>query len=400
MIQNTYGDQSPGRVLLVITTLTFGGAETQLAHLAMGLKERGWTVAVACLVDPNAHSARLEHHGIAVHSLGMRRGLPDPRALLRLRSLVRRFRPDIVHSHMFHANLLARLCRLICQFPALVSTVHNVRETSERGGPTWHKELLYRATDFLADKTTIICRAAYRRHLSVRAVPAKKLQVIPNGVDTNTFCPSAEAKSAARASLGVQSRFVWLAVGRLVKQKDFHTLFRAIEQLKRSDSLLLVAGSGPLESELRQESARLRIADRVRFCGVSENILRLYRCADAFVLSSEFEGLSSALLEAASMALPAVVTDVGGNAEIVLEGVTGHLVPPHDPARLADAMRRLEQTPVEQRHLLGAAARQHCWTNYRMEAVTRQWTDLYQTYLRRKPAYSLANGASASEVRA
>ncbi len=402
MIQNRYSDQSPGRVLFLITTLAFGGAETQVARLAAELNAQGWTVAIACLVAPIAHSARLEISGVEVYSLGMRRGVPDLRALLRFRSLVQRFKPDIVHSHMFHANLFARCARLLCHIPTLICTAHNLRETSEKGGATWHKELLYRATDFLADSTTIICRAAYDRYLRVGAVPGRKFQVIPNGVDTDFFAPSPELRSAARASLHAQSRFIWLAVARLVKQKDFPTLFRALQRLDRSYSLLLIAGTGPLESELRLKCSSLGLTERVRFCGTSENILHLYQAADAFVLSSEFEGLSVALLEAASVGLPTVATDVGGNAEIVLDGVTGHLVPAHDPIRLAAAMQTLEEAPVEQRRQFSAAARQHCWANYRIEAVTRQWTDLYQRYWRRRPAGSLgrADGVSRTRVRA
>ncbi len=247
----------PGRVLLVVTTLAFGGAETQVARLATELKSQGWTVAIACLVAPTAFTAALTEKGIEVHSLDMRRGVPDPRALLRFRSLVRRFRPDIVHSHMVHANLFARIARLFCRFPALICTAHNLRETSEKGGSTWHKELLYRATDFLADTTTIICRAAFRRYVRVGAVPAKKLQVIPNGVDTEVFSPSMESRAAARNSLHLNPRFVWLSVGRLVKQKDFPTLLRAFQQLDQADSILLIVGSGPLEAELRNECDRL-----------------------------------------------------------------------------------------------------------------------------------------------
>ncbi len=392
----------PGRVLVVVTTLAFGGAETQVARLATELKSQGWTVAIACLVAPTAFTAALTEKGIEVHSLDMRRGVPDPRALLRFRSLVHRFRPDIVHSHMVHANLFARIARLFCRFPALICTAHNLRETSEKGGSTWHKELLYRATDFLADTTTIICRAAFQRYVRVGAVPARKLQVIPNGVDTDFFSPSADSKSAARASRNAPSRFVWLAVARLAKQKDLPTLLRALQQLAESDSVLLIAGGGPLEAELRRECSWLGIMERVRFCGTSENILHLYQSADAFVLSSEFEGLSVALLEAASVGLPAVVTDVGGNAEIVLDGITGHLVPPHDPIRLAAAMRSLEEAPMEQRRRFSDAARQHCCAHYRIGVITRQWTDLYQTYLGRRSSRSpfLADGVSASRVRA
>lgn len=401
MIQTTRGEQSAGRILFVITSLTFGGAETQVARLAIELKARGWQVAVASLVEPRTHSARLEGHGIEVRTLGMRRGIPDPRALLRLRSIVRSFQPDIVHSHMVHANLLARATRLICPFPVLICTAHNLRESSEKGGRTWHKELLYRATDFLADQTTIICHAAYDRYLRVGAVPAAKLQVIPNGVDTNAFSPVAQACRATTAPLEQQHPFVWLTVGRLVKQKDFPSLLRAFE-LVPGNSLLIVAGSGPLEAELRRECCRLGLTARVRFQPATENILPLYQSVDGFVLSSKFEGLSAALLEAASVGLPAVVTNVGGNAEVVMDEISGILVPPSSPARLAEAMRRLEALPLIERRLWGAAARRHACSHYGIEAITQQWVDLYTDLLGRsghQPA-RLAHEVSAARLTA
>jgi glycosyltransferase involved in cell wall biosynthesis len=294
------------------------------------------------------------------------------------------------------------LARLICHFPALICTAHNLRETSEKGGATWHKELLYRATDGLANRTTIICRAAYDRYLQVRAVPAGKFQVIPNGVDTEFFAPSSDARAAARAELKLDGSFVWLTIGRLVQQKDYPTMFQAFARLRGSNSVLLIAGGGPLEAQLREQSSRLGLTERVRFCGTNENILPLFHAADAFVLSSEFEGLSAALLEASSMGLPAVVTDVGGNAEIVLNGVTGYRVPPHNARLLADAMEQLETLPSGERQLFSHSARQYCWANYRMQAVLRSWTDLYLTYSR--PAASqqlaLATAGAASQVNA
>lgn len=391
MSHNTHGDRSPSRILFVITTLKFGGAETQVVRLATELKAQGWAVAIACLVPPIAYSEQLRRRGIEVHSLGMRRRVPDPRALLRFRTLVHNFRPDLVHSHMFHANIFTRAARLLCHLPVLICTAHNLREASERGGPTWHKEMLYRFTDFLADRTTIICRAAFERYLRVGAVPYTKFEVIPNAVDTDLYSRSGESRAAARARLEIEKQFVWLSVGRLVKQKDFPTLLVAFEQLNSSNSLLLVAGRGPLENELREQCERLGIAQRVHFCGTSEDLLPLYHAADGFVLASEFEGLSSALLEAASMGLPAVVTDVGGNAEIVLDGVTGHLAPRRNPSRLAAAMRDIEESPVEHRQQFGLAARKHCCANYRIEAVIRQWTDLYFAYLPRPAVQSLSN---------
>src|ERR1700722_4297471 len=307
-------DAPPGRdlrVMMLITTLTFGGAETQVVRLAVELKRRGWLVKIVCLVDPVAYLSQLAEEDIEVTSLSMPKGVPDPRAIWRLRSMVLAFKPHIVHCHMVHASLLGRISRLFFRMPALICTAHNIRETSEQGGATWHKELLYRLTDPLADRTTIICSAAFDRYVRVGAVPAKKLEMIPNGIDTWQFSPSAELRESTRASLGLGREFVWLAVGRLVEQKNYSCLLRALTMIEDREWILLVAGDGPLSQELRDECRRLNLDGRVRFLGASEGIRHLYSAADAFVMSSDFEGLSVALLEASSMGLPSVVTDVG-----------------------------------------------------------------------------------------
>jgi len=367
----------PGRILIVITTLTFGGADTQVVRLAVELKARGWKVGVACLIKPSAYLSQLEEEQIEVHSLDMQRGVPDLRAVFRLASIIREFRPDVVHCHMFHANILGRVTRLFCRMPLLICTAHNLRETSEKGGPTWHKELLYRATDALADMTTIICNAAFERYVRVGAVPRKKLAMIPNGVDTQVFLGSEEIRQSARRALGIESKFVWLAVGRLVKQKDYPTLLRALETLDRKKTKVLIAGDGPLEQELREECRKRDLGECVLFCGAREDIVDLYNAADAFVMSSEFEGLSAALLEAASMGLPAVVTDVGGNAEVVVHDVTGYLVPPGEPLPLAAAMKKLMDASPEHLQTMSATARKHCFEQYRISTVIDQWLNLY-----------------------
>jgi glycosyltransferase involved in cell wall biosynthesis len=212
----------PGRVLLLITALAVGGgAESQVARLAAELKERHWVVCVVCMVSPKGYVDDLQRLGIEVHSLDMRPGIPDPRGIVKLRAIIKEFRPDVVHSHMFHANILARVTRLFCPIPRLICTAHNLRESSRRDGPTWHKELLYGATDALADQTTIICRAGFDRYLKVRAVPRHKFQVVPNGIDLGYFRRSEKRRMKVREELGIGSEFVWLAVGRLVKQKDY-----------------------------------------------------------------------------------------------------------------------------------------------------------------------------------
>jgi len=390
--------QTGRRILILVTTLTFGGAETQVIRLAIELTRRGWLVKIVCLIDPTAYLSQLAEEHIEVASLGMPRGIPDPRAIWRLRRIVHAFKPDIVHSHMVHANLLGRVTRLFCRMPALISTAHNLQERSERGGGTWYKEKLYRVTDFLADRTTIICGAAFDRYVRVGAVPAKKLELIPNGIDTRRFTPSPEAREATRNSLGVGRKFVWLAVGRLVEQKNYSGLLRALTMLPGDNWVVLIAGSGPLADQLQAECAQLKLTDRVRFLGADENIWRLYNAADALVMSSHYEGLSIALLEAASMGLPGVVTNVGGNAEAVIDGVTGYVVEPGDPRKLAAAMETLQSAPAGIRRSFGHAARQHCQTTFRVETIIDRWMELYSRYLSDRPVTQSRQGSTRVKI--
>jgi glycosyltransferase involved in cell wall biosynthesis len=366
---------------MLITTLTFGGAETQVVRLATELKSRKWEVAVACMVAPSSHTDVLSEHGIPVYSLEMNRGVPDPRALLRLAKLIREFDPDVVHAHMVHANLLGRLTRLICPIRVLICTAHNLRETSEKGGPTWHKELLYRTTDFLADRTTIICNAAYERYIKTKAVPAAKLQMIPNGVDTDRFAPSDEVRKNVRKDLNLGDSFVWLAVGRLVEQKDYPNLFSALTRIPEGNWRVLIAGSGPQEADLKQMVTSLALSDRAQFIGTRANMESVLKACDGYVMSSRFEGLSMALLEATATGLPAVVTDVGGNRDLVLDGKTGYVVPPAKPRALAEAMTKLMEVPDNERQELGRSARRHCVANYRFQTVGEEWVRLYRHFM-------------------
>ena len=369
--------RKPGRLMILITALTFGGAETQAVRLAEEFKDRGWEVCLVCLIDPVAYVNQVLKRGIQVYSLRMHQSIPDPGAIFRLRRLIERFRPTLVHSHMFQANLLARIARIFSKIPRLICTVHNLKETSERGGPTWHKELLYRFTDRLADKTTITCNAALERCRKAAAVANDRLQLIPDGVDTERFSTTIAQKRAARAELGLGSDFVWLAVGRMVKQKDYDSLLDAPEQLGTSTFTLLIVGGGPLEAKLRVRRDQSFFKGNIRFCGQHENTLPFYQAADGFVMSSEFEGLSAALLEAASVGLPAVVTDVGGNSDIVIDGETGYLVPPKNPERLAGAMRRLMDAPAEVQRSFGEAARRHAIETFRFSVIMEKWLKLY-----------------------
>lgn len=368
-------------IIFLTTGLAYGGAETQLVRLATRLKARGWEVKVVSMLPPQAYVEELEGARIPVETLGMRRGVPDPRALLRLVRILRREQPQVLTSFMYHANVLGRLAGRLAEVPVVVSSIRN----ENFGGP-WRDKVM-RLTDSMADVTTINSCLAAEAVVRRGVVPPGRLRVIPNGLEVERYRKNSEARRQARQQLGLEdSDFLWLAVGRLEIQKDYPTLLRAFVRVSSVSPLaqLRIAGQGPLREDLQVLVSNLGIAERVRFLGVRADIPDLLSAADAFVLSSAWEGLPNVVMEALAAGKPVVATRVGGVPELVEEGKSGFLVPPKDPEALARAMLRLMDLSLEERLRMGERGRRHIEENYSLERVVDQWEALYKELLELK----------------
>jgi glycosyltransferase involved in cell wall biosynthesis len=246
--------------------------------------------------------------------------------------------------------------------------------------------LAYRYTDWLADLTTNVSAAGVRRQVEVRSARPDRLQFVPNGLDLEHFRPDASLRADARRELGVGDRFVWLGVGRIEEAKDYPNLLRAMSALsaRRPDALLLVVGQGKLEAEVRTLAGELGLAERVRFLGVRRDVVSLMNAADAYVMSSRWEGMPLVLQEAAAVGLAVVATDVGGNGEVVRHGESGYLVRADDPPALAGAMLEVMELPPARRHEMGQRGRSHVEERFGMEQVLDRWEALYRGLLEKK----------------
>lgn len=373
------------RVVFLVNALGYGGAEVQVSRLALGMKRRGRDVTVVSLIPPVGLADELRDHRVDVRSLNMRPGMPNPWALVRLLKILKNRRPQVVHSHIVHANLLARLVRPLAKVQVLVCTAHSIVE-----GKRW-LDLAYRCTDRMCDLTTNVSRTGVDRYVRIGAAPEGRIRFVPNGLDLQDFQPDAPARARLRRELGLEARFVWLAAGRLSRAKDYPNMLRAFATVGADDSraVLLLAGRGELEHEIRALARSLELGERVRFLGLRTDIAALMNCADAYVMSSAWEGMPLVLQEASATELPIVATAVGGTGEVVMGDRSGILVSPGDAAALARAMRRVTCMSEAERAAMGRAGRAHVQSQFGIEHVLDTWDGIYRALLREKVARRL-----------
>ncbi len=362
-------------VTFVVAGLSFGGAEVQVVELCARIQARGWRPSVVSLIPPTALTERLDEIGVPWVHLGARKGRYSPRLLPRLHRAIRQFQPTVVHSHTLPANFAVRLVRPFVDAPVVVTSAHNINE----GGRA--RMLFYRLTDGLTDLTTNCSVSAVERYVAIKAAPADRIRYVPNGIDTQRFRADPVRRAEVRAELGLDDQFTWLAVGRMDAAKDWPNLLEACTRTLRTDDRLLVVGQGPLTDEVQRDIDARGLSPRIRMLGLRPDVPDLMRAADAYVMSSAWEGLPMVLLEAGASSLPTVATSVGGVDQLVIPGETGFLVPPKNADALGRAMLALRNLPDTERRALGEGARAHVESRYGIDAVAEQWLAIYAELL-------------------
>ncbi|MBI3088223.1 MAG: glycosyltransferase [Candidatus Omnitrophica bacterium] len=373
----------PARVRIVhlIESLGVGGAERRLVSDLRWLDRRRYEHRVVYLTPADALRAEIEALGVPTYGLGMR-GLRDWRSgLVRLTARLRAWRPHVVHTQVFGADVYGRLAARLAGVPAVVSTVQTMPYD-----PTLSR--FYSRKRMAADRWT--ARWCARRLIAVSepvrdalverfGLPASRICVIPNGVDLVRCSPATESERAqARLALGLpQETLAILTVGRLIPEKNHAALIAACGLMReRHPVRLLIAGDGPLRAELESLVARLELTDYVSLLGTRSDVPRLLQAADLFVLPSIREGLPVALLEAMASAVPVVASDIPQHRTIVQAGSTGWLVPPQDEGGLAEAALSVARDPIAAR-AVGQRGRSYVVEHFSSETLARRLQALY-----------------------
>lgn len=359
------------KILFLTTGLGMGGAEKVVISLADALAGKGHEVCIAYLT--RAAVVLPVSASIRIINLGMASKLDVVGAFFRLRRLIRDFRPDVLHSHMFHANIVARLIKLVIPVRRLISTAHS----SNEGGAL--RMMVYRLTDSLANLSTNVSDEAVEAFIKAKAVRRGRMIAVHNGIAIHSFEFNASARACIRQALLVGDRCqLILAVGRLHDSKDYPNLFHALALLPVNDFnyQLVIAGDGPLMGHLGALVVQLGIAERVRFLGMRNDVADLMSAADIFVLSSAWEGFPIVLMEAMANQRVLVATDCGGIREAI--GDAGYLVKPKDSKALAQALQTALKLSAVEGAALGRAARQRVVEMYALDAVVVKWLQIYE----------------------
>jgi glycosyltransferase involved in cell wall biosynthesis len=382
--------QEPLKVIYLAGTLDIGGAEMQIAQSAIRLNRQQFSPLVCCQTREGVLSTELRAAGIPVTSFGFQGTGPrySPLAPLRMIKITlslahyfRQVRPNIVHCYLFWPSVLGCIAARLAGVPLVVSS-RRVLGLFKDGKP--HYQWLENFANRFTDLVLVNSQAVRRDVLCRERVDPRKIRLIYNGVDVERFVTAPEAGLQVRAEFGIPAAAPLVGIIANLNPYKGHRDFLQAAALVAAEfprtHFLLVGRDDGIGAELRRLAGELGLSRRVFFTGPRQDIPPVLAALDVQVLASHQEAFSNAILEGMAAGKPLVVTDVGGNAEAVVDGQTGFVVPPHDPPALAGAILPLLRDG-ELRRRMGQAGRRRAKDFFDLDKMVETLQALYLEHL-------------------
>ena len=384
-------------VLFVTLSLARGGTEGHIAEIAPRLAARGWPVSVYCLLDGGPLAGDLATQGVTV-ILAKKPDGQNPgstskqavRAAPHLYTTLRRLKPGIVHFFLPAAYLIGAPMALLARVPVRIMSrrSQNDYQSAHLMSARIERRLHGRMTAVLGNSRRVV-----HQLVSQEGCRPERTGLIYNGVALEKFA-ARDRRSETRRALGLSdNQCVITIVANLIPYKGHDDLLVALagvsSQLPPDWVLLCVGRDDGIGAALTQRAQALGLSTHVKFLGSRADVPDVLLASDVGVLASHEEGFSNAVLEGMAARLPMVVTNVGGNAEAVLDGLTGHVVPPHNPAALGLAIAKLTGDEGRARQM-GDAGLARAETQFSMDACIAAYERLYDGLLEGRTAGELA----------
>ena len=357
------------KVIHIITSLNFGGAERMLLDLVRGFSPDFFDVKVATVVRGGALVDDFRNAGIPTHVFE-KKGKIGLGVIWKLWRFLRREKPDIVHTHLFGGDTWGRIAAILARVPVIISTEHNTN--FDEG---WIKRKIKKFLSLFTKKIVAVSAAVKNYSVSCDKIKEKKIVVIANGINLDKFAGISEKEFGDPPVIGV--------IGRLEEQKGHQYLFEALNLIKTIPWTLWVVGDGSKKVELERLAKDLNLRERIIFLGARKNIAEILSGIDIFVMPSIWEGLGLAALEAAAAGKPIVASRVGGIPEIISDGETGVLVEPKNVKSLADGLERVLLGKVDAREM-GSRAREMVKEKFSAERMVEAYEKLYEELINKK----------------
>jgi glycosyltransferase involved in cell wall biosynthesis len=320
------------KVIHMVEDLEVGGLEKVLATIVLGMNRDKYEVEIWCLVAGGLIADELEKKGIKVRVLGLK-SYHNPIPVIKLASLLRRERVDIVHTHGHFPGMFARLSGLLAHIPKTITHIHTTQK---------RRMLVEKIFSIFSYRILCISQAVQEFMVLEEGVNRSKTMLIYNSIEMPEEEVAYEERVSIRKSFGFdRDDVVLIVVASLNKHKGHKILLEAFANgvKKKSNLKLLIVGVGPLEAKIRRHAQKLDLLSNVKFAGLRRDVPLLLSMSDIFVLPSvEREGLGLVIIEAMAMRKPVIGSELGGIPEVIENGVNGLLFPPGDTEKLSYAI--------------------------------------------------------------
>lgn len=371
------------KIAFIITGLSTGGAEMMLHKLLQNIDRNRFEPRVISLISLGEIGPRIESLGIPVFALGMRRSIPNPWLIVRLALLLRQLQPDVVHTWMYHADLLGGIAAKLAGCKRLIWGIRhsNLSKTENKRSTLAVVGLCAGISHWLPNQI-LSCSIRAKEVHAIAGYADEKIHIIPNGFDLTCFTPDEAARVSVRAELGLSADTQLIGlVARFDPQKNHLGFVQAaasvLAQLPQVHFVL--AGSGVDGSNVSLQTAmdaHAGLKEHMHLLGRRDDIPRLMAAVDVLASPSHGEAFPNVLGEAMACGVPCVVTDAGDSAEIV--GTSGRVVPVGDMAGLAKQLLQVLSLSSVERVTLGQQARARVQSEYEISRVAGQYQAFYE----------------------